>query len=276
MQAGGTPSWASTIRPWASTWGRVLVLLAFSLALFLLNPAGALRDHRLRATAAPLSSATAESSLSVAAPFALASSAQPSAVSASASAASFVPGADSALLDQAEARAGSTLHMFPRHALEATLSAAPMDGSVCALPEFGAASRPRISIYVFAWRRLTSLMRLLQSLSQAEYCGHEMGLTVLVDGGALASVVDYVKAFRWKHGPLKLLLQDEIGGEDETFSFKIVYEICMLNNTTTVSSNKTRYEQNTLKSLPVMSTPAWDSNVSSCCEQSMAHVYPDI
>ena len=62
---------------------------------------------------------------------------------------------------------------------------APVVQSVCALAEFDPrARRLNMTIFVFAWRRLASVQRLLDSLQAAEYCGHQIPLTIFVDGGA--------------------------------------------------------------------------------------------
>ena len=84
--------------------------------------------------------------------------------------------------------------------------------SVCELPEFApGARRLNMTIFVFAWRRLTSLQRLLSSLQNAEYCGHKLPLTISVDGGASPEVVDYVRSLQWVHGEKRLLLYDQMG-----------------------------------------------------------------
>ncbi|PJF16926.1 hypothetical protein PSACC_03264 [Paramicrosporidium saccamoebae] len=59
----------------------------------------------------------------------------------------------------------------------------------------------RISIHVFAWRREKSLRRLCESLLRAQYSGHEVPLYFHVDGEPLNLVVNYVKDFKWPHGP---------------------------------------------------------------------------
>ncbi|EOD28668.1 hypothetical protein EMIHUDRAFT_456961 [Emiliania huxleyi CCMP1516] len=103
----------------------------------------------------------------------------------------------------------STLHTPPPHSIDGEERIESVD-SVCDLPEFAVgAPRPKIAIFVFAWRRLASLRRLVDSLLAAEYCGHTMPLTIMVDGGALAAVREYVRGVEWRHGPLRLVVADD-------------------------------------------------------------------
>jgi len=77
---------------------------------------------------------------------------------------------------------------------------------ICALPEFSPASpRLDISVFVFAWRRLASLKRLVNSLQSAEYCGFNLSFTVLLDVGAAPAVVEYARAVRWAHGRYRVV-----------------------------------------------------------------------
>ena len=88
----------------------------------------------------------------------------------------------------------------------------PVIESVCALAEFApSARRLNMTIFVFAWRRLASLQRLLDSLQAAEYCGHQIPLTIFVDGGASEAVVSAARAAAWTHGKKALVLYDELG-----------------------------------------------------------------
>jgi hypothetical protein len=88
----------------------------------------------------------------------------------------------------------------------------PVVESVCALAEFAPrARRLNMTIFVFAWRRLASLQRLLDSLQAAEYCGHQIPLTIFVDGGASEAVVSAAKAAAWTHGKKALVLYDDVG-----------------------------------------------------------------
>lgn len=61
---------------------------------------------------------------------------------------------------------------------------------VCDLPEFELMSEKplNVTIFVFAWRRLTSLRRLIRSLQSSEYCGRRVPLHILLDSGALPAV----------------------------------------------------------------------------------------
>ena len=88
----------------------------------------------------------------------------------------------------------------------------PAVESVCALDEFAPrARRLNMTIFVFAWRRLASLQRLLDSLQAAEYCGHQIPLTIFVDGGASEAVVSAARAAAWTHGKKALVLYGELG-----------------------------------------------------------------
>lgn len=78
--------------------------------------------------------------------------------------------------------------------------AAPLR-SICDTPEFAADSpRLNVTIYVFAWKRVASLKRTLQSLQQAEYCGHTLPLHIIIDGGALPEVRRVAQEMEWRHG----------------------------------------------------------------------------
>ena len=84
--------------------------------------------------------------------------------------------------------------------------------SVCALAEFApSARRLNMTIFVFAWRRLASLQRLLDSLQAAEYCGHQVPLTIFIDGGASKVVETAARDATWTHGKKALVLYDELG-----------------------------------------------------------------
>jgi hypothetical protein len=83
--------------------------------------------------------------------------------------------------------------------------ALPTIGSICETPEFAPHSpRINVTVVVFAWRRLASLRRVVDSLLEAEYCGHTMPLKLFIDGGALPSVKTFVDSIEWKHGPVSL------------------------------------------------------------------------
>lgn len=72
---------------------------------------------------------------------------------------------------------------------------------ICGSAEF-APDSPRldVAVFVFAWRRLASLQRLINSLQSAEYCGFNISLTILLDVGASPAVIAYSHAIRWAHG----------------------------------------------------------------------------
>ena len=81
----------------------------------------------------------------------------------------------------------------------------PVLGSICEAAEFApGAPKLNVTIVVFAWRRLASLQRLVESLQNAEYCKHRVPLRLFIDGGALPSVKAYVQSVAWPHGPVTL------------------------------------------------------------------------
>ena len=86
----------------------------------------------------------------------------------------------------------------------------PTINSICETAAFAKdAKRLKVTIVVFAWRRLASLQRLVESLQQAEYCKHELPLNLFIDGGADKSVRSYVEGITWPHGPKTLHSYDD-------------------------------------------------------------------
>ena len=80
--------------------------------------------------------------------------------------------------------------------------------ALCKRREFS--SKPLdIAIYVFAWRRLDSLQRLVRSLQAAEYCGRatNLSLTFLLDAEARPAVYTYANAVVWPHGRKRVVLE---------------------------------------------------------------------
>ena len=74
--------------------------------------------------------------------------------------------------------------------------------SVCETAEFApGAPKLNVTVVVFAWRRLASLQRTVNSLQSASYCGHVVPLKLFIDGGALETVTEYVHGIEWKYGP---------------------------------------------------------------------------
>lgn len=75
----------------------------------------------------------------------------------------------------------------------------------------GASHRLDVAIFVFAWKRLASLKRLVASLQQAEYCGGvaagRMSLTFLMDAGGSPAVEEYVRSVQWAHGPTRVVVE---------------------------------------------------------------------
>jgi hypothetical protein len=89
-----------------------------------------------------------------------------------------------------------------------------MARNVCASVGFVSDSAQRelnVAIFVFAWRRLASLRRLVDSLLAAEYCGGRaagrLSLTFLVDVRPSPAVVAYVHSVEWAHGPKRVVLE---------------------------------------------------------------------
>ena len=85
--------------------------------------------------------------------------------------------------------------------------------SICESVEFAPNSpKLKVTIAVFAWRRLASLSRLLDSLLEAEYCGRVVPLKLFLDYGASDEVRDRIRSFRWPHGPRMLHEYDRSQG----------------------------------------------------------------
>ncbi|KAL1524388.1 hypothetical protein AB1Y20_019283 [Prymnesium parvum] len=103
----------------------------------------------------------------------------------------------------------------PHNVAPSTSPAAPpfrVPASVCETEEFQSeASRLNITVYVFAWRRMASLKRTIESLQRAEYCGRRIPLRVYIDGGAWPEVVEYVRAIEWVHGHKSVVSYHEQG-----------------------------------------------------------------
>ena len=68
-----------------------------------------------------------------------------------------------------------------------------------------------IAIFVFAWKRLASLKRLVASLQSAEYCdgaaAGRLSLTFLIDVGASPRVEAYARSVTWLHGPIRVVVE---------------------------------------------------------------------
>lgn len=82
----------------------------------------------------------------------------------------------------------------------------------CTADEAGIGSELEVEIFVFAWRRLASLQRLVKSLQAALYCGHTVALTFLFDAGASPAVVAYARAVVWQHGRVRCVVEDTSHG----------------------------------------------------------------
>lgn len=60
---------------------------------------------------------------------------------------------------------------------------------------------------VFAWRRLASLKRLVESLENAEYHGFKVNLEFHVDGEPEPVVQEFVENYNWPHGTVRRNIQ---------------------------------------------------------------------
>ena len=113
---------------------------------------------------------------------------------------------------QQEATTGVSL---PSSVLASDDSSAPAEeaedeplevADACNTTEFSPGSpRLNVTIIVFAWRRMPSLVRLVKSLQSARYCGHPMPLRVLVDGDPLPEVLSFAHSFEWTHGSKEVI-----------------------------------------------------------------------
>lgn len=75
----------------------------------------------------------------------------------------------------------------------------------------GKAYSYHISIVVFGWKREASLKRLLGSLTNPKinYQGHQLDLSINLDGGYTNEVLDLVTKFTWKHGQKTISKRNE-------------------------------------------------------------------
>ena len=81
------------------------------------------------------------------------------------------------------------------------------------LCEASASAAPfRIAIFVFAWRRVTSLQRTLASLLAAEYCGGRLSLTILFDSLPDKAAMAVAESVRWPHGPFRIVVESSANG----------------------------------------------------------------
>jgi hypothetical protein len=103
--------------------------------------------------------------------------------------------------------------LVAEHVVDAASITMRMVGEkICDLPEFKP-DRPalNLTIFVFAWRRLASLQRTMRSLQLAEYCGRRVPLVIMLDGGALKQVTEYIGNLSWPHGTKRIISYDEHG-----------------------------------------------------------------
>lgn len=78
--------------------------------------------------------------------------------------------------------------------------------SICMSAEFAGGAFD-MGIFVFAWRRASSLQRLVDSLLAAEYCGARIPLTFLIDAGGSAAVEALARSVRWPHGEVRVVAE---------------------------------------------------------------------
>ena len=63
-----------------------------------------------------------------------------------------------------------------------------------------------VAVFVFAWRRVASLKRLVASLQGAEYCGANLSLTILFDARPAGFAVAFARTLSWPHGPYRYVI----------------------------------------------------------------------
>ncbi|KAJ3248686.1 hypothetical protein HDU78_010917 [Chytriomyces hyalinus] len=63
-----------------------------------------------------------------------------------------------------------------------------------------------LTLHVFAWRRVQSLVRLLKSIQDADYPpGCRVPIVFHLDAGYLDAVAEVIRSFRWARGPIAIL-----------------------------------------------------------------------
>ncbi|KAJ3236036.1 hypothetical protein HDU81_011233 [Chytriomyces hyalinus] len=63
-----------------------------------------------------------------------------------------------------------------------------------------------VTLHVFAWRRVQSLIRLLKSIQDADYPpGCRVPIFFHLDFGYLEAVAEVIQSFQWTHGPVTIL-----------------------------------------------------------------------
>ncbi|XP_077227844.1 uncharacterized protein LOC143860884 [Tasmannia lanceolata] len=94
---------------------------------------------------------------------------------------------------------GSSLVLLPRSALPKVLWMADIRST--ALPNW---NRMRISVNIITQNRVSSLQRLLNSLSEAYYLGDEIPISFNMDSKVDEETLKLVGSFKWPHGPKSL------------------------------------------------------------------------
>ncbi|KAH7862531.1 hypothetical protein Vadar_006106 [Vaccinium darrowii] len=94
------------------------------------------------------------------------------------------------------AKNSSTLVLLPKPSVEKVLWMVDLRST--ALPYW---NRMRISISIITQNRVKSLLRLLQSLTNAYYVGDEVPITFNMDSGVDEATIKAVNSFAWPHGP---------------------------------------------------------------------------
>ncbi|KAL3931749.1 MAG: hypothetical protein SGPRY_000993 [Prymnesium sp.] len=109
-------------------------------------------------------------------------------------------------------RPADLIHPFKEPDLSDPENTTAPQRSVCDLPEFQPGSlHLNVSVYVFAWRRMASLKRTIESLQRAEYCGRYLPLRIHIDGGARPEVIEYIRSVEWVQGEKTVVSYHDLG-----------------------------------------------------------------
>ena len=71
-----------------------------------------------------------------------------------------------------------------------------------------ASNKSKIALIVIGYNRLTSLIRLLNSLQQASYPTNDVPLVISIDCSGNEQLYDFVRQFQWKHGDKYVIIQN--------------------------------------------------------------------
>ena len=70
-----------------------------------------------------------------------------------------------------------------------------------------------VAIVIFAWQRMASLQRVVNSLLAAEYCGFKVTLIIILDANPAPAAVEYARTgFEWPHGPRRVVTESSPNG----------------------------------------------------------------